>query len=160
MKRHRPRSSGASINITPLCDIMLSLLIFFMLVSKAGIDTGADAEITLPIATLGITEDQFKKERASSTFVVVNVQSGGINGNPRVYGKLTSTGVPFEMNVVDTQSDQAMLEPFLVKLRGDRDNFEVYVHSAGNTPFYDMEPVQRAISQADVAGVQYAFTEP
>lgn len=147
-------------NITSLCDIMLSLLIFFMLVSKAGLDTGADEEIQLPIATLGITEDQFEKERAASTFVVVNVQSSGITGNPRVYGKLSNIGVPFEMNVNDPQSNQGMLEEFLVRLRGERDNFEVYVHAAGNTPFYDMEPVQRAISQADVSGVQYAFTEP
>lgn len=160
MKRRPPPPPGQSVNITSLCDIMLSLLIFFMLVSKAGLDTGADPDLDLPTATLGITEDQFDRERAASTFVVLNVRSGGIDGNPRIYGKFVSTGEPFEMHVRDPRTGQAELEPFLKNLRGDRDDFEVYLHAAGGTPYYDIEPVQRAISRADVAGVQYAAEKP
>ena len=161
MKRRSPPPAGPTVNITSLCDIMLSLLIFFMLVSKAGIDVGADEDLNLPVATLGITEDQFEAERAASSFVVLNVRSGGITGNPRVYGKFISTGEPFEMNVTNPQqNDRAELEAFLKELRADRTDFEVYLHAAADTPFYDVEPVQRAISRANVAGVQYAADQP
>ena len=161
MKRRTAPAAGQAVNITPLSDIMLSLLIFFMLVSKAGIDSGADEEIVLPEATLGITQEQFDEERGRSPYVVLNVRSGGIQGNPTVYGKYMFSGEDFEMNVTNPQdADRPLLVPFLKGLKGDLDDFEVYLHADRGTPFWDMEPVQRAISQADVAGVQYAFEQP
>ncbi len=161
MRRRPPPPPGQAVNITSLCDIMLSLLIFFMLVSKAGIDTGADAELALPEATLGITQEQFDEERGASAFVVLNVRPGAIQGNPSVYGKYMVSGEDFEMNVTNPQDgDRPLLVPFLRGLKDGRQDFEVYVHADRATPFWDMEPVQRAISQADVAGVQYAFERP
>ena len=154
MKRRTPPPPGPAVNITSLCDIMLSLLIFFMLVSKAGVDTGADPDLALPTATLGITEDQFEQEQSAGAPAVINVRPvGNLPGQPRVYGSLFTTGEEFDVGVDE-------LEEFLKKLRGDREDFEVFVHAARDTPFYDMEPVQRAVSRSNAAGVQYAFQQP
>jgi biopolymer transport protein ExbD len=160
MKRRKPPPPGQSVNITSLCDIMLSLLIFFMLVSKAGIDTGADDELALPVATLGITEEQFEEERATSNSIVLNVSSSTIPGNPRVYGKLMTTGVEFEYNVVNPQTDREEVRLFLEELRGENEQFDVFLHGASNLPYFDAEPVLRAISRSGATQVQYAIEQP
>ncbi len=160
MKRRRQPPAGQAVNITPLSDIMLSLLIFFMLVSKAGIDTGADNELQLPVATLGVTEDQFEEERAASSFLVVNVESSSISGNPRVYGKYLVSGEEWSFNVDDPRDDSPVLQRFIDDFKNERDDFEVYIHAGRETPYFDTEAVLRAVSRAGVAGVQYAFAQP
>ncbi|MEM7807818.1 MAG: biopolymer transporter ExbD [Planctomycetota bacterium] len=160
MKRRRQPPRGQAVNITPLSDIMLSLLIFFMLVSKAGIDTGADNELQLPIATLGVTEDQFEEERANTSFLVVNVESSLVDGNPRVYGKYLVSGETWSFNVDDLNTQAPTLQRFIEDFKDGRDDFQVYIHAGRNTPYFDTESVLRAVSRAGVAGVQYAFVQP
>ena len=160
MKRRPAPAAGQSVNITPLSDVMLSLLIFFMLVSKTGVETGADPELELPVAVLGITEDQFEKERAATSFLVVNVRESTIPGNPRVYGKYITDGTPWEFPTNDPQDGSPTLQRFIQKFKGDRDDFEVYIHAGRSTPYSDVEAVLRAVSNAEVAGVQYAFNQP
>ncbi|MGA2439857.1 MAG: biopolymer transporter ExbD [Tepidisphaeraceae bacterium] len=41
------------VNVTPLIDIVMCLIIFFMLVAKIGVDTGADRNIDIPTSILG-----------------------------------------------------------------------------------------------------------
>src|SRR6201747_2616456 len=52
-KRHIPESHTAHPNVTPLIDIVMCLIIFFMLVAKIGVTTGADATIQPPETILG-----------------------------------------------------------------------------------------------------------
>src|SRR5579862_1887819 len=51
-KRHIPESHSAHPNVTPLIDIIMCLIIFFMLVAKIGVTTGAD-KIDIPTTVLG-----------------------------------------------------------------------------------------------------------
>src|SRR5271154_6701028 len=41
-KRHIPEARSAHPNVTPLIDIVMCLIIFFMLVAKIGVTTGAE----------------------------------------------------------------------------------------------------------------------
>ena len=41
------------VNVTPLIDIVMCMIIFFMLVAKIGVDTGADRNIDIPTSILG-----------------------------------------------------------------------------------------------------------
>src|SRR3569832_514922 len=52
-RRHIPESHGNHPNVTPLIDIVMCLIIFFMLVAKIGVSTGADQSITIPASILG-----------------------------------------------------------------------------------------------------------
>ena len=160
MKRRATPLPGQAVNITPLSDIMLSLLIFFMLVSKKGVETGADPELELPIAVLGVTQEEFDDERAATSFLVVNVRSSSIPGNPRVYGKYILSGDPWEFTVRDPQSDADTLQRFITEFKNDRDDFQVQIHAGSTTPFFDIEAVLKAVVGADVAGVKYAFDQP
>jgi biopolymer transport protein ExbD len=48
-----PEIREGGVNVTPLIDIVMCLIIFFMLVAKIGVDTGADQKIDIPTSILG-----------------------------------------------------------------------------------------------------------
>ena len=48
-----PPMKEGGVNVTPLIDIIMCMIVFFMLVAKIGIDTGADKSITLPASFIG-----------------------------------------------------------------------------------------------------------
>ena len=52
-RRPLPPSHGNHPNVTPLIDVVMCLIIFFMLVAKIGVSTGADASISIPASILG-----------------------------------------------------------------------------------------------------------
>src|SRR6478672_5190851 len=54
MRKHgMPESHSAHPNVTPLIDIVMCLIIFFMLVAKIGVNTGADEMPSLPESIVG-----------------------------------------------------------------------------------------------------------
>ena len=54
MKKHRmPDMKEGGVNVTPLIDIVMCLIIFFMLVAKIGVTSGADPKILPPSTLLG-----------------------------------------------------------------------------------------------------------
>src|SRR5688500_8222776 len=54
MKKHKmPDMKEGGVNVTPLIDIIMCLIIFFMLVAKIGITSGADPNIKPPATLLG-----------------------------------------------------------------------------------------------------------
>src|SRR3954471_23644333 len=42
MRRGMPRSVGGEVNVTPLIDVVMVLIVFFMLVARIGVSTGAE----------------------------------------------------------------------------------------------------------------------
>jgi biopolymer transport protein ExbD len=48
-----PTMHEGGVNVTPLIDIVMCLIIFFMLVARIGVDTGADRNIDIPTSVLG-----------------------------------------------------------------------------------------------------------
>ena len=52
-KRHIPDSHTSHPNVTPLIDIVMCLIIFFMLVAKIGVSTGAEPMADLPASIVG-----------------------------------------------------------------------------------------------------------
>jgi biopolymer transport protein ExbD len=54
MKQHKmPDMKEGGVNVTPLIDIVMCLIIFFMLVAKIGVKSGADPKIKPPSTLLG-----------------------------------------------------------------------------------------------------------
>jgi len=50
-----PEMKEGGVNVTPLIDIVMVLIIFFMLVAKIGVTTGADPTIDPPETILGVS---------------------------------------------------------------------------------------------------------
>src|SRR5215212_7314134 len=54
MRKHSmPDMKEGGVNVTPLIDIVMCLIIFFMLVAKIGVKSGADPKIKPPSTLLG-----------------------------------------------------------------------------------------------------------
>ena len=55
MRKHSmPDMKEGGVNVTPLIDIVMCLIIFFMLVAKIGVSTGIDQKIDAPKTYLGV----------------------------------------------------------------------------------------------------------
>src|ERR1043165_7812936 len=52
IRRGMPRRTGGEVNVTPLIDVVMVLIVFFMLVAKIGVTTGAEP-MDLPATILG-----------------------------------------------------------------------------------------------------------
>jgi biopolymer transport protein ExbD len=48
-----PPIREGGVNVTPLIDVVMCLIIFFMLVARIGIDTGSDKNIDIPTSFVG-----------------------------------------------------------------------------------------------------------
>jgi len=56
-KHHMPEMKEAGVNVTPLIDVVMCLIIFFMLVAKIGVNTGAK-KMELPETIIGVKIEQ------------------------------------------------------------------------------------------------------
>src|SRR3954462_7223890 len=52
-RRHIPQAHANHPNVTPLIDVVMCLIIFYMLVAKIGVTSGADPSIAIPVSVLG-----------------------------------------------------------------------------------------------------------
>jgi biopolymer transport protein ExbD len=76
-----PPIREGGVNVTPLIDIVMCLIIFFMLVAKIGVDTGADRNIDIPTSILGT---DIKDMGNTLVLNVVNGPSGVADAQPIV----------------------------------------------------------------------------
>ena len=75
MKKHKmPDMKEGGVNVTPLIDVVMCLIIFFMLVAKIGVKTGA-AKMELPTTVLGKQMDELGDS------VILNVTDPNIHGD-------------------------------------------------------------------------------
>src|ERR1700759_5696837 len=53
IRRGMPEIKEGNVNVTPLIDVVMCLIIFYMLVAKIGVNTGADPSIQIPVTQMG-----------------------------------------------------------------------------------------------------------
>ena len=167
MRRHGPPVSHTSHpNVTPLIDVMLCLIIFFMLVARIGVNTGADESIVIPATVLGS-----KIEDMGNT-LLLNVRPGiGGDDRPQVSGLIGAVGKPpavQEIKLVDPNTGRRQLADVLKYYRygtdlkpggvgsaGDNDEFKVILRVERDLAFRQLQPVLEATTEAGVPGVAY-----
>src|SRR5215218_471729 len=155
-KRHMPDSHTAHPNVTPLIDIVICLIIFFMLVAKIGVSTGADQKITIPATILG-TE---LKDMGNT--LTLNIQEGAL-GQPFITA-LVKDEVR-ELKLVDPTNGVRQLYAELSHLRNGRDGklgtaddntgFKVIIRGAEDMPYSILEPVLKTCAEAQVKDVNF-----
>src|SRR5215212_8496867 len=69
-RRRMPEVREGGVNVTPLIDVVMVLIIFFMLVAKIGVTTGADENIVIPESILGT------ELKTLSNTLTLNVREG------------------------------------------------------------------------------------
>lgn len=150
-------------NVTPLIDIVMCLVIFFMLVAKIGVSTGADPSIQIPVAALG---DQLK---SFSNTLVLNIKPKAGLPDPLVTALVEgSAGQAAELRTKDSSTGKDQLADVLRKLRFgadgkpggkgtnvDNDDFKVIIRGQKDMGYGLLEPVLVACAEAGVGQVIY-----
>lgn len=145
-RRYRPipRFSEASVNVTPLIDVMMVLIVFFMLVARIGISTGAEA-MALPSTLTGV-----KIEDMGNT-LTLNVHYENLS-EPRVMALIS--GEMRELPLNDGTGGHPLMET-LKALRQRNHEFKVILRAPKTMPYRYLEPILQACAQAAVKNVNF-----
>lgn len=147
-----PGSSIEAINVTPLIDVVMCLIIFFLIVGKLSTDRGV--QVRLPESIRGSDE-------TSASVMIVTVArlaeaSGDIIDNSsgwKVYGvTVQADGEPMS----DAKSLEAAVRGKLAAAPGGGAGLSIQIRADRDLPFGSVEPVLRACGQAGAKSVRFA----
>ena len=141
-----PESHVSHPNVTPLIDIVMCLIIFYMLVAKIGVKTGADQKIDLPLSLQGITIKDF------GNTVTLNVSAGALE--PLVTLLNPKTGQVEDLKIKD--GTKKPLSAFLMLLKGQNEKFSVIIRADQNLDYRYLEPVLFTCAEVKVRDVNFA----
>ncbi len=145
-----PESNVAHPNVTPLIDVVMCLIVFFMLVAKIGVASGAE-EMNLPKAILG---SDIKDLGNTITLNVRNVNQP----LPMVTTLLPGDASTRELKFEENRGGQ-VVRPLLEVLKAGRANnpeFKVIIRAEAELPYRLLEPVLFISAEANVKNVNFA----
>jgi len=155
-----PTVRESSPNVTPLIDIVMCLIIFFMLVARIGVDTGGDRDVIVPASFLGVD----LKDLGNT--LTLNVSNGpniaGPDAQPLIScllnGKRQELKIRSDLGGRPTSPLYETLKLFKDgdPSRGIAPNadFKVILRADENTEYRFVEPV---LAECSRAGVNYDF---
>ncbi|MBC8105558.1 MAG: biopolymer transporter ExbD [Anaerolineae bacterium] len=161
-----PESHSTHPNVTPLIDVVMCLIIFYMLVAKIGVTSGADPSISIPVSVLG------KDLKDLGNTLLLNVRE--VADTPFVTALVDgSQRSPQEVRIVDTVTNTRPLREVLLRLRygadrkvggtglaADNDNFKVIIRGDRDMTYKSLEPVLIACMEANVKDVNFNTYKP
>jgi biopolymer transport protein ExbD len=147
MRKHgMPAAHASHPNVTPLIDVVMCLIIFFMLVAKIGVDTGADRAITIPATIRG----QEIKDMGNT--LTLNVQPGPLD---QPYVTALVKDEIRELKIVDPTNNVAQLMVELQHHRQANPEFKVIIRAPEEMDYRFLEPVLFACAEAKVKNVNF-----
>jgi biopolymer transport protein ExbD len=164
-RRGLPSAHAFHPNVTPLIDVVMCLVIFFMLVAKIGVTTGADPTIEVPVSGLG----KQMLETFSNT-IVLNIREKKPLEQPLITALVdgAESGQPQELRPLDRATGRNQLLDVLKRLRfgrdtkpggtggnADNDAFSVIIRGDKEMGYQFLEPVLVACAEAQVRNVIY-----
>src|SRR5687768_17578485 len=146
-KRHMPESHSAHPNVTPLIDVVMCLIIFFMLVAKIGVSTGAIA-MELPETILGNKMEQLKGT------LFLNVLDPRFEREPSGLPKRDSSGRIVMLKNINLR------EPFVTGLvnQDDREPKEIQLYRKGPGGETVDYPLRRLLEAAHKRDPNFSVT--
>lgn len=145
-RRHIPESHGTHPNVTPLIDVVMVLIVFFMLVAKIGVNTGADNKIRIPATIQG------REIKDMGNTLTLNVQTGPLD-QPLVTALVK--GEIRELKVIDPTTGVRQLMAELSHLRKNNADLKVIIRGEENMDYRYLEPVLLACAEAKVNEVAF-----
>jgi len=160
MRKHSmPDMKEGGVNVTPLIDVVMCLIIFFMLVAKIGVDTGADKRISIPASLRGM------EIKDMGNTLTLNVQPGPLD-QPMVTALVG--GVVQEVKLTDPTTGQEPLlntlrqwrfghdmKPGGIKDSSDNPDFKVIIRGDQDMGYQFLEPVLITCAKAQVKNVNF-----
>jgi biopolymer transport protein ExbD len=145
-----PASHDMHPNVTPLIDIVMCLIIFYMLVAKIGVNTGEDKSITLPPSLLGI------ELKDLGNTIALNVLKPATGDVPVITTLNPTSGDMERIEVIDLKTGDRPLTHFLKRLKGQNTEFKVIIRADENLDYRYLEPVLICSAEAQVKNVNFA----
>lgn len=157
MKKHRmPDMKEGGVNVTPLIDIVMVLIVFFMLVAKIGVTRGEDEDIPLPASVMGKSLDSL-----SNTWTLnVHYNRSGEDPlvNALVADKTTGEQVKKELHVSKkyaSGSDAEMDRVLHAFADTNKEKANIILRADKDLPYHQLEVVLLAIASAGIGNVSY-----
>jgi biopolymer transport protein ExbD len=168
MRMHRmPAIKEGGVNVTPLIDVVMCLIIFFMLVAKIGIDTGKDRSIQVPTAFLGT---DIKDMGNTLTLNVINGPPGVSGAQPMVTALPPGKRQIAELKLHDTDNGKVVtpLRDLLIYYRdGDparglapNPDFKVIIRGDKSLTYQFLAPVLLECNLAHVKSFAFDTQKP
>jgi biopolymer transport protein ExbD len=167
-RRAIPESHTTHPNVTPLIDVVMCLIIFYMLVAKIGVNTGADPSIQIPVTQMG------NELKDLGNTLILNVRE--VDEVPFVTALVDqSQRSPQEVKIVDPVTNVHTLREILLRLRygtdgrpggkpgtpeADNDNFKVIIRGDSEMTYRTLQPVLEACLEAHVKDVNFETGKP
>ena len=154
MRRHRmPDIKEGGVNVTPLIDIVMCLIIFFMLVAKIGVSTGAE-QMDIPATVLGTDLNKIGIENA----LTLNVRRGR-GDEPMVTALVENRKT--ELKLADNRGGTVVrpLLEVLKRFRETNDQFRVVIRAEKDLDYRYLEPVLITCAEARVKNVNFNTAE-
>jgi biopolymer transport protein ExbD len=151
-RRPMPGLQEHGVNVTPLIDIVMCMIIFFMLAAKIGVADGADRSIEIPVSILG-------KQLSKGGKLTINVRE--LNEQPYVTAMVdASTGTPVEIKLIDPATRKRPLLETLKRLRGNNDNFQVILRVDKDVSYASLAQVLETCSEARIKTQNFELRKP
>ncbi len=153
MARHAmPEMKEGGVNVTPLIDIVMCLIIFFMLVAKIGVSSGAE-KIEPPETLLGT---QIKD---IGNTLILNVRevpapNPAVLPDPLVTALLDQRDTaPKEIKI--NQGADRPLERVLREIKKQNKEFKIIILAEQGLPYYQLESVLITCANAGVTEINF-----
>ena len=150
-RRGMPHAHGNEVNVTPLIDVVMCLIIFFMLVAKIGVAQGIK-KMDLPYTYLGK-----KIEDMGNTLTLNVLQVGSDTERPMVTALVDTVDrdlpISAEAGGVSTFPLRETLKKFKERYK---DQFKVIIRADWEVPFTLVEPVLVECANAGTQNIFFA----
>ena len=159
IRRGMPEIKEGGVNVTPLIDVVMCLIIFFMLVAKIGVSTGADQTIDIPVSKLG----QDLKDPGQA--LTLNVRPGP--GDQPLVTALVEGGsnTAEEIKLVDPATGKKPLLDVLRRIKlgpdgrpntaDDKSELKIIIRGDQEMSYTFLEPVLITCAEANVRNVTF-----
>jgi len=156
MRKHSmPDMKEGGVNVTPLIDVVMCLIIFFMLVAKIGVSSGIDDKIDAPTTYLGV------KSIDLGNALALNLYSVPGTDEPQILVDLKGERQK-ELKLQDNQGGKIVhpLREVLQDLKKERgEKFKVIINAEKGMRYAQLQLVLQACAEAGVSSVNFA-TKP
>src|SRR6266536_2572458 len=143
MKKHSmPEMKEGGVNVTPLIDVVMCLIIFFILVAKIGVSNGLDKTIDTP-----------------TTYMAFNLYNKSGSIEPQILAELKGNRQT-ELKFQEKKADGSLVHPLIdiLKLKKTElgENFKVIVNADKGMRYEQIQLVLQACAEAGVSKVNFA----
>jgi biopolymer transport protein ExbD len=144
MRRHLEPMHDDHVNVTPLIDVIMCLIIFFLVCGRLAAQESND-KVVIPRATLG-QEMSEQRDR-----FVINVVPNKTNADPTIEPSIFIRGQQIGINE---------LAVYLQREKKDTPDLKVILRADQSVSYQWIAPILAACSQADIKSVNFSTKRP